>query len=164
MFSINKTFFHFERSIWEEKEEILMKRMINKLGYSYSSSESLSLSKQSYFCMDKTKLTEKAYDWVKLQTPGFLNIARLRPFASGYPWNKRSFSILNIFKRDLTLTLIGCIIDNVKSIITFGVCWNWYTERPQKPLDKYPCGFDSRHADQYGSLVQMVQGMSFSRS
>lgn len=39
-----------------------MKRMINKLGYSYSSSESLLLSKQSYFCMDKTKLTEKAYD------------------------------------------------------------------------------------------------------
>lgn len=164
MFSINKTFFHFERSIWEEKEEILMKRMINKLGYSYSSSKSLSLSKQNYFCMDKTKQTEKAYDWVKLQTPGFLNIARLRPFASGYPWNKRSFSILNIFKRDLTLTLIGCIIDNVKSIITFGVCWNWYTERPQKPLDKYPCGFDSRHADQYGSLVQMVQDTSFSRS
>lgn len=39
-----------------------MKRMINKLGYSYSSLKSLSLSKQSYFCMDKTKLTEKAYD------------------------------------------------------------------------------------------------------
>ena len=70
-----------------------MKRMINKLGYSYSSSESLSLSEQSYFCMDKTKQTKKAYDWVKLQTPGFLNIARLRPFASGYSWNKRSFSI-----------------------------------------------------------------------
>lgn len=39
-----------------------MKHMINKLGYSYSSSKSLSLSEQSYFCMDKTKLTEKAYD------------------------------------------------------------------------------------------------------
>lgn len=39
-----------------------MKRMINKLGYSYSSSKSLSLSKQNYFCMDKTKQTEKAYD------------------------------------------------------------------------------------------------------
>ena len=39
-----------------------MKHMINKLGYSYSSSKFLSLSEQSYFCMDKTKLTEKAYD------------------------------------------------------------------------------------------------------
>ena len=36
-----------------------MKRMINKLGYSYSLSESLSLSEQSYFYMDKTKQTEK---------------------------------------------------------------------------------------------------------
>lgn len=79
--------------IWEEKEEILMKRMINKLVYSYSSSESLLLSEQSHFYMDKAKQTKKAYDWVKLQTPGFLNIARLRPFASGYPWNKRSFSM-----------------------------------------------------------------------
>lgn len=69
-----------------------MKRMINKLVYSYSSSESLLLSEQSHFYMDKAKQTKKAYDWVKLQTPGFLNIARLRPFASGYPWNKRSFS------------------------------------------------------------------------
>lgn len=39
-----------------------MKRTINKLGYSYSSSKSLSLSEQSYFCMDKTKQTKKAYD------------------------------------------------------------------------------------------------------
>ena len=39
-----------------------MKRMINKLGYSYSSSKSLSLSEQSYFYMDKTKQTKKAYD------------------------------------------------------------------------------------------------------
>lgn len=39
-----------------------MKRMINKLGYSYSSSESLLLSEQSYFYMDKTKQTEKVYD------------------------------------------------------------------------------------------------------
>ena len=36
-----------------------MKRMINKLGYSYSSSKSLSLSGQSDFSMDKTKQTEK---------------------------------------------------------------------------------------------------------
>lgn len=36
-----------------------MKRMINKLGYSYSSSESLLLSGQSYFCMDKAKQTKK---------------------------------------------------------------------------------------------------------
>lgn len=39
-----------------------MKRMINKLGYSYSSSESLLLSGQSYFYMDKVKQTKKAYD------------------------------------------------------------------------------------------------------
>lgn len=39
-----------------------MKRMINKLDYSYSSSESLSLSGQSHFCMDKAKQTKKAYD------------------------------------------------------------------------------------------------------
>ena len=39
-----------------------MKRMINKLGYSYSLSESLLLSEQSRFYMDKTKQTEKAYD------------------------------------------------------------------------------------------------------
>ena len=45
--------------IWEEKEEMLMKRMINKLVYSYSSSESLLLSGQSYFCMDKAKQTKK---------------------------------------------------------------------------------------------------------
>lgn len=37
-----------------------MKRMINKLGYSYSSSESLSLSEQSHFYMDKAKQTEKS--------------------------------------------------------------------------------------------------------
>ena len=59
---IDKTFFRFGRCILEEKEEILMKRMINKLVYSYSSSESLSLSEQSYFSMDKTKQTKKAYD------------------------------------------------------------------------------------------------------
>ena len=70
-----------------------MKRMINKLDYSYSSSESLSLSEQSYFSMDKTKQTEKSVWLSKVPTPGFLNIARLRPFASGYPWNKRSFSM-----------------------------------------------------------------------
>lgn len=36
-----------------------MKRMINKLVYSYSLSESLLLSEQSHFYMDKAKQTKK---------------------------------------------------------------------------------------------------------
>ena len=57
---IDKTFFVLEDAFEKKRRKMLMKRMINKLDYSYSSSESLSLSEQSYFSMDKTKQTEKS--------------------------------------------------------------------------------------------------------
>lgn len=56
---IDKTFSVLKDAFEKKRRKILMKRMINKLGYSYSSSKSLSLSEQSDFSMDKTKQTEK---------------------------------------------------------------------------------------------------------
>lgn len=156
--------FPFWKMYFRKRRKMLMKRMINKLGYSYSSSESLSLSEQSYFYMDKTKQTEKSVWLSKAPNSWVFKYRKIKAVCFWLSMKQAVFFYIKYFKRDLTLTLIGCIIDNVKSIITFGVCWNWYTERPQKPLDKYPCGFDSRHADQYGSLVQMVHDTSFSRS